>query len=205
MERRPEKNDSIYSTDDPRTNACVSSYVSWSEFESGYRKAADELVDKCIQDHSLLDVYVYPIFYLYRHYLELAIKLLFVWGVRENVVPSIPNNGHNLERLWNEIKSIINKGGDLSKSYKPNEPITQEAIKNADRLIKEISELDQRSTTFRYPIDKDKNPSIPLNLTNLNISSIKNCTHKLSTLINDIHFLFCKEHRVDDVDISYIG
>ena len=123
----------------------------------------------------------------------------------ENVVPEIPNNEHNLEKLWREIKPIIAKGINLSESIEPNEPISQEEIKNADRLIKEISDLDQRSTTFRYPIDRDENPSIPLGLTNLNVLNIKNCTHKLSTLINDIHYLFCKEHRVNDVDICYIG
>lgn len=205
MERWPETNDSIFSSENPRTNACVSSYVSWGEFETGYKRAADELVDRCIQDSSLLDVFAYPIFFLYRHYLELAIKLLFVWGMSENVVTSIPNNEHNLERLWRTIKPIIAKGIHLSEIIEPNEPIAQEAIKNADRLIKEISDLDQRGTTFRYPIDRDNNPSIPLDITILNVSSIKICTHKLSTLINDIHYLFCKEHRVNDVDICYIG
>ncbi len=100
-----------------------------------YKYAADELVKEALscQEPHLLD---YPIFFTYRHVLELYLKLLLNDAVRARQI------GHDLSALINAVENKFQS--------KANEWVR-------DRL-REFSEVDPTSDRFRYA---DRPPQHP--------------------------------------------
>ena len=75
----------------------------------GYKKAADILVDHVLLTDSDLDTLVYPIVFLYRHYLELLVKNIIENGAKYLGIEEKPKTNHHLDTLWSKAKEIINK------------------------------------------------------------------------------------------------
>jgi len=105
------------------------------EVARAYKYAADELVKEALscQEPHLLD---YPIFFTYRHVLELYLKLLLNDAVRARQI------GHDLSALINAVENKFQS--------KANEWVR-------DRL-REFSEVDPTSDRFRYA---DRPPQHP--------------------------------------------
>ncbi|HMK50182.1 MAG TPA: hypothetical protein VK435_09020, partial [Thermodesulfovibrionales bacterium] len=76
----PSADDKLFqSADDWWHNACLNyMHDSWPAYIIGYKKAADILVRHIKQKRRSQDTLVYPIIFLYRQYLELAIKNLIL-------------------------------------------------------------------------------------------------------------------------------
>lgn len=72
----PSAQDKIFSTSEDWWNkACLAlGHDRWSIYAIGYKDAADLLVDNIEGNGRQHDFLVYPIVFLYRQYLELAIK-----------------------------------------------------------------------------------------------------------------------------------
>lgn len=83
---------------------------------------------------------VYPIFFLYRHAIELSLKRI-IFGMEE------PEGGHDLNKLWKRAEPVINR---LPKAgIRSNQD-------EARRFIAELSKLDSTSQTFRYPVERGR-------------------------------------------------
>lgn len=88
----------------------------WVTYAEGYRKAADRLVDTLsVEAGGLLhapgdEALVYPVFYLYRHYLELRLKYLIRccpgYVVEKEKIEKLLGSKHDLLALWNELKRL---------------------------------------------------------------------------------------------------
>jgi len=62
-------------------NACLNfTHDSWSLYAMGYLKAAERLVALFIDTRESPDSVLYPICFLYRHYVELQLKILISEG-----------------------------------------------------------------------------------------------------------------------------
>lgn len=71
----------------------------------GYKNSADELVEIAVNsggNPKILDTFIFPILFSYRHCLEISLKHIYMraWG-------KVPSGGHNLLTLWDIIKTEI--------------------------------------------------------------------------------------------------
>ncbi|MBU3206984.1 hypothetical protein KPL33_08330 [Clostridium algidicarnis] len=120
-------------------------------YMEGYKEAADNLIEYATnsKDIKTLDTFIFPICFLYRQYLELAMKNIFLkysGSSEEDKVKVIKNVSHNLNEMWKKMVLIISE--ETTNEEK-------EDIKIVRDYIKQFSDFDKSSFTFRYPINKE--------------------------------------------------
>lgn len=121
---------------------------SWEGYTGSYKDAADRLVESI--ERCELDSLVYPIMFLYRHYLELQLKsLLRNFYLLHGIQCSCHQKTHDLVELWRRVRPRI------EKMY----PQDTEDNKHIEARIKEFNQIDPKSLAFRYPEDIGGNPS----------------------------------------------
>ena len=136
-------------------------------YMKGYKESADSLIVSAInsQDISKIDTVIYPVCFLYRQYLELAMKniyLFFSEDTREIKINTLKQVLHDLMKIWNKIKPYLKK--DATENELND-------IKVVEQYIQQFHKFDKSSYTFRYPIDLNLNGVIDgetkINLFNL--------------------------------------
>ncbi|GJL77561.1 MAG: hypothetical protein NPINA01_05500 [Nitrospinaceae bacterium] len=143
-------------------NACLNySPDSWDLYASGYKDAADTLIENVIQTQRNQDLFVFPVVFLYRQYLELRMKKLIQEGNNLFDISIKTKDSHKLDKLWKQTRGILEK-------VWPDEKNDLDSI---ETLINEFSQVDPTSTAFRYPVNLDGKASIEglshINLRNL--------------------------------------
>src|ERR1017187_2718934 len=83
----------------------------WETYVAAYRMAAEKLVAQTYDGTLAINWLIFPIWYLYRHYLELRLKSL-IWD--GNVMEGVPPKRwkkppHSLEDLWPECRASIER------------------------------------------------------------------------------------------------
>ena len=104
-------------------------------------------------DYAVLDGIGLAICFLYRHYVELTIKYIFVkYGVKDDEAQykRFLENGHRLNKLWMEARAII-KPLKERVGLKIN-------LAGLDHYILEIDKFDQNEEAMRYPIKNNLKP-----------------------------------------------
>lgn len=166
---RPEGDLNLFARSGNRRNEVIigGEDKDWYAYCTGYWRAADALVRYLIQadlptrrDYSThWESVAYSILFLYRHYLELRLKQLFITcgGELETV-----NNVHSLLKLW-EIFSERYEA--FCKEYNlQSEELSEESFKDintAGKIIAQFNEIDAKSEIFRYPTDKKGRVILP--------------------------------------------
>lgn len=128
--------------------------IQWERYIAGYKAAGDRLIGTLrrykVPNASCM---VYPILYLYRHYLELRLKEIIESGnklrPRAQRVES-DGLGHNLVRAWQECQKIFKE-----TAFEPEGA----RLGEASELIAQFSMLDRNSTDLRYPVRKPSKDS----------------------------------------------
>ena len=120
--------------------------LSWERYTDSYKNVADRLVKWYGEEHRE-DSLVYPIMFLYRHYLELQLKsLLRKLFLFHGLQCSYPQT-HKLDDLWCTVRQLMEEIC----------PQDTEDNKHIEARIKEFSQIDPDSESFRYP-DRKRNP-----------------------------------------------
>ena len=134
------------------------SYIGWGDlhvdfaaYMEGYIRTADDLVDRAIDSHDrgIANTYIYPICFLYRHYLELTMKYFYLNYSETDIKEksdTIKKVNHNLNEIWKRIKPIFLK-------YITGEE--RDHINIVESYINQFQVFDESSYNFRYPITKD--------------------------------------------------
>lgn len=116
-------------------------YVGWGDIDTqfwgyinGYKNAADELVNLAIQskDIAILDTYVFPIIFLYRQFVELAIKSIYLSHSEDEPTTKAETLrwvGHNLHDAWIRIRPMLCHEADGSD---------QETVDAAEEYIEQF-------------------------------------------------------------------
>lgn len=141
------------SDSDWHNNACLNfTHNAAYGYIYGYKYAADSLVIQVNEKAANQDILVFPIVFLYRHYLELALKYIIADG-RDLLGEkrSFPTH-HKIEYLWPLTKEIIRK------IWSGDEP---EEVKLTDHVVGELSKIDPGSMSFRYPENLEGKNSLP--------------------------------------------
>lgn len=153
----------------------------WQAFPFAYKAAADALVDRLDADrenHTMVpdDKFVFPILFLYRHFVELQLKSLIVQLDNFTQEPIKDLFTHNLLDLWRHIKDNLHH---LSHSQ-----VNISGIAALDQLIGQLADLDDSSFRFRYPVDKKSQPMrVPRSLSMDNFKSVMTAIENSLTLI----------------------
>ena len=132
---------------DWQANACLN----WSHdpielYAIGFKEAGDRIVEYVLTKARDQDVLIYPIAFLYRHYIELRLKEI----IREGRILLEEGNDfpkhHKIWDLWCTAKKIAIKAFE-------NEDVPPD-LKYAEHVINEFSRIDPESFSFRYPTTK---------------------------------------------------
>ena len=124
----------------------------WLYYAEGFKLSAELIEKELIDKQEDRDLLIYPLLYLYRHYIELKCKEVIAVGKEilgtENY---LPKGGHDLMTLWtnahNTLKAVWKDG-----YTKPKGSIVAK--------VKEFHKTDLKSDEFRYPVDKDGRNSL---------------------------------------------
>jgi hypothetical protein len=149
---------------EPWANACVN-YISdpWNLYATGYKEAADILSERVLNSRQLTDALVYPIIFLYRHYLELRLKELINSG--QALLGQTPDlkHVHNLGSLWSICRRIF-------EQVWPGSPVDD--LNKIEECVKQLATIDPQSMSFRYPVTKDGVATLPPSLKHIDIRTI---------------------------------
>ena len=149
-------------------------------YARGYKSAAEFLIEN-IEDVNAdilysQDYIIYPIMFLYRHYLELRLKDIGYLLQKFNFYPREKILGHDLRGLWKEIRPLLEKIDD-SFLHKYEDQI--------EARIRELHNMDPRSLSFRYSKTTKDVPTLQ-NYRRLNPSHIKKVMDELSKYLDTI-------------------
>lgn len=130
---------------------------------------------------------MYPILFPYRHHLELAMKRIISRLPRllDRVLTSHETGQlrqHSLNGLWQVLKPMV------SSIYKAVDwpAAKSEDIAGADDYVRQLSEIDPDSESFRYPFGKNGKANMPDGLVHLNIRHFAVTISRLVQYIDDI-------------------
>ena len=115
----------------------------WHLYAEGYHEAAEQLYLSWQATQGCPDYFIFPMVFLYRHYIELRLKELIQSTASYLSLPSDWPYVHDLARLWDIVHPRLAR-------ISPEEPASDAA--NAGRLVKELALLDQLSSGCRYPV-----------------------------------------------------
>jgi hypothetical protein len=152
------------------------SQLLWVELSAAYKNAADSLADAAIKQERNECGDLYPIVFLYRHFIELELKSLvalsLIHSSKEKLVEYAEKilGGHNPERLLDCLTSNLE---DL-------EYLRESAEFTVFKLIvKELTGYDPSSTAFRYSVTKALDPT-QVNLHGLSITNLRNVAQRFA-------------------------
>jgi hypothetical protein len=123
----------------------------WETYVAAYRMAAEKLVEQTYDGTLAINWLIFPIWYLYRHYLELRLKSL-IWD--GNAMAGVPREDltkiHSLEGLWRKCRASIERwqsdcpGSDLDA---------------VEKTLRQFNDKDNNSQAARYTKDTLGKPS----------------------------------------------
>ena len=167
--KRPEGDVNLFARSVHRRNEVIigGEDKDWYSYCTGYWRAADALVRYLIQDDLSTrrdysqhwESVGYSVLFLYRHYLELRLKQLFITcgGDLEKV-----NSEHSLLKLWEVFfkqYEVFCKEYNLDSEESSEESLKD--IKAVEKIIAQFNNIDENSQIFRYPTDRNGRVKLP--------------------------------------------
>ena len=176
----PEKGDRLFTPDGGLYNAML--HKSWTNdgwpfYIWGYGRAARLLCNHLNESRTDLDILIYPIIFLFRHFVEISLKdILRQVNALLDDSSEVPQT-HDLQKLWDSARPKIeqfNRGAD------------PEPLEVVEECLCELVSEDPFATAFRYPFDKKGEPSAE-RLTHVNVLNMADVMDKLSAFLDAVH------------------
>ncbi len=149
----------------------------WLNYIIGYKEAADILVEYAKKTSINRDTLVFPIVFLYRHYLELQLKSIIKDGYKLLYEKKDYAKCHKLDELWNDCKIIFKKIWPEGN---------KEPLEAMDDYINQFCQVDPTSIEFRYPVRKNGTDTLD-SLNYINLSHLSECIKSIENFIGPIH------------------
>ena len=163
-------------------------HIAWGNIGSqfygyivGYKEAADTIIQHALVkgDNRTLDTTVYPACFLYRQYLELTLKDIYLSNSKETIQEkekTLRGCQHNLRKIWAKAKELIID--DFSDGDKV-------ILKAVESYINQFADEDSNSFTFRYPVTKDLDP-VHKNEKIINLKNLAKRMDELETFLSAV-------------------
>ena len=146
----------------------------WDTYAMGYKMAGDVLVQYVKDNDRDQDFLVYPIAFLYRHYLELRLKeLIFVNSALLSKDAKIPKT-HDLVSLWKQARLNIEAVWPGSE--------TRRHLNQVEERLEELCDLDSGSYAFRYPEDT-KGETTLTGMVHINLKQLRDVVEGISNVL----------------------
>ena len=149
-------------------------------YADGYKKAGDVLVRNAMEQTHTLNLLVYPICFLYRHYLELTMKGLIARGRRLTQGKYAYPKHHNLLKLWGECRTLLLK---LVDSVKLIGSVSQEELDVVEELVVQIIQVDPNGEAFRYAENKKTFSALPKHITHINVRNLMEIMERIGNFL----------------------
>ena len=164
----------------------------WTQYIGGYKRAGDLIIEygsKHGEQHTL----VYPLIYLYHHYIELQLKeIIFNGNVilcnNEDLPLGFPH-GHDINDLWRKCRTIIVNVDrqEYSRLQEFEQHKYESDLDALGKSIRQFARLDTSSQASRYPIDTDGNASIlSVQLRQIKFDDIRQLVESISFLLDGV-------------------
>jgi phytoene dehydrogenase-like protein len=164
-------------------NACLRQGDDYA-YREGYRRGAQILVRAVGATAQDQDFLVYPIVFLYRHYVELVLKEIIrraPYLIERELTAAEKKHldDHRLDVLWQDFKPMSSAISEASGWAK----LPKKGVEGIDDYIRQISEIDPSSYSLRYAYSKKGDPSLPKRLTHINLRHFGDLMERLSNYL----------------------
>lgn len=193
-------------------NAFIDYYLSFPSYLRSYKRSFDILITDVVTTNSHVDYIAYPLLFLARHCMELGLKTNIRYFAKYSGKDDYIKAGtHDLEKLFRAFELHVERTFETLKS-KYNIEVEPEDIKSFNDLCKEVEKLnstfhslDKNSDAFRYPVDKELNPSFNKG-DRINIIDVSEILEKSMTLFVHTADVFAKyTDYADQIEDYYAG
>jgi hypothetical protein len=151
-------------------------------FAKGYTLAADRLAGILLAAPRFSNYEAYPVVFLYRHALELALKHIIYSTAQLAAFTSLDavenrlQNTHDLTQLSGTAHAILVR-------LFPRDELLRQTLVVVTETCQEFSEIDPQSKSYRYPIDrKGQHSSKQHRLVNL-----RSFAERMSSVLEDLN------------------
>ena len=145
----------------------------WDFYVGGYFNAARALLEGP-PDKFFLTFAIYPVLFLYRHFIELELKSLIM---RTSEILSIPHpdfgTDHDLLSLWNKLKQML-----------PTGHLALQNEEHVERILGQFCAIDPKSMDTRYGLRRDLKTSAVRNPVNISIPILRRTMDRLEAEFN---------------------
>jgi hypothetical protein len=157
-------------------------YHAWSDYEWGYFFAATALVGDYANKHEGESL-VYPILFLYRHYVELKLKSVLMEAAASLhcELPTTTADEHNLNNLWQMLL-------DLLRQHRRSKML--KGCESVERVLDQLTQIDPHSMESRYALEKDLETPTFARLNAIDLQNFQGVMTKLRTELDGVEMLF---------------
>jgi len=142
---------------------------------TGYKLAADLLVERTKIDPYDRDALVCPTLFNYRQFIELWLEaIIATYGPFVGITANWKS--HKLIPLWKDFSDVL-------EAYKIDDPTGANPV--AAGIVSQFAQVDPDSFSYRYPVDTKGNP-IPVAHNQLDLSALADVMQGL-----DMYFVGC--------------
>jgi len=159
----------------------------WVALASSYKHAADRLAHLADTNAALVD----PTLFLYRHFLELRLKMILGLGFIALDDGNAQKNVDDILRT-HDLDLLLQKCHEVCEALRvfAEEPRLLASFNASKNCIHELAAVDRGSYAFRYPIDKKLKPSIGKELS----VSMPHLRQMIGKLENFLELLYKRMH-----------
>lgn len=193
-------------------NAFIDYYLSFPSYLGSYKRSFDILLKDVLVTNSHVDYIAYPILFLARHCMELGLKTNIRYFAKYSDKDDYVKAGaHDLENLFRAFKMHVEKTFETLKAKygieveKDDKKSFKELCNEVEKLITTFHLLDKNSDAFRYPVDKEQNPSFKKG-ERINVIDVAELLEKSMTLFVHTADVFAKyTDYADEIENYYEG
>lgn len=145
-------------------------------YVTGYMLAAQEVFSATVRKRLSPERMVFPLAFLWRHFIELALKDIIAVGRLLHHEEWTHPQGHRLTELWRAARGYIVECGSEDS---PEIPVIEQQIA-------ELDEVDPFASGFRYPLDKKGCSNLPSAPTEVDLDQFQDAMERLASLLENV-------------------
>lgn len=171
-----------------RFNAHVGQSSNFGAYLAFYEHAVERLYCEVSEHNETADMAAIPLLFLMRHTMELGYKFSLFHLCELNGSSFTPEakgcEGHSFEKLHERLRLEYSKALSAGHVPEKDHEVIEEYFASTERAIKLFDTLDEKSTKFRYPIDRQI-PVFPKD-TQVNLLEMKNACDEAMGLLGTV-------------------